>query len=241
MSNKICLLLFWAGLSLLLNSCGGTDAGNPRNPAFGLQTIQDNPNFNYFLRSASISLESIDFVGFQLCGTSENLVTASLQGPFVIDLVNETITPALDANAIPEGRFCEIRLNIKPNSELNNKSVLATGELRDDATPIEVKVTNEDQIALANLSEGILLSDGLLVFLTFNLDQWFRNIRLTQLDRTLDTIEISDDTNANAQTQFIENLKSSAALFRDENQNSRLDESEAEESKELAEPRVTED
>jgi hypothetical protein len=99
----------------------------------------------------------------------------SLAGPFVLDLMTNSLTPQPDKLTLPEGTYKDIALNLYQKAggsvELIGTYVNATQK----TSSVKITLDAADQLSLMNDSSMIQVASGTnqQIAVTFKLDQWF--------------------------------------------------------------------
>lgn len=241
----------WLGCFL---GCGdGTDTGNPT--ALRIQFVGQGSAVT--LTEARIVVKAIDFDPIPLCqtevespdeGSNEDDDT-NLPGPFVVDLLTNTSLPETDSFIILSGRFCEMDLDfdqldeadvpdgIDADDSIVGNALILRGT-RDDGTLFEVRLSQDDKFKLAAGSDDGFAIPGseteTRLFVGFDLDTWFTGVDLDSATISDGIVLMDDEHNTEERTVIIENIKQSARLFIDLNDNGVLDEEETEEGFVLA-------
>jgi|GEM_PF-6167824 len=241
--------------SLVFTSCGtgdltnsGTGAGNPGSGATvslqveGVQLTNTNAlvlSSGVEITTAQIVLSQIEFRTVEECqnGSSGGSSQVDLEGPYVIDLLNNTSSPSLDNINLKEGLYCriELRLDKLEDNELPN-NIDITDPIVSHSIYIEGKTGEgisftavleiDDDFRLQNQSTGFNISNGDLLFVIFNLNTWFQGINFSDATVSGGEIQINKDENETIQQTLVSNIKLSSNLLRDENNNGELDSSE---------------
>ncbi|HSA58956.1 MAG TPA: hypothetical protein VLJ37_04655 [bacterium] len=225
------------------SSTGGTETGNTT--AVSIRVIGYQSSLLAALTvgdlqvgKAMIVLDRLHFRPFSACqdgSQDEGAQDIQFNGPFVVDLLNAGEISGLEGLQIPTGRYCRIELVLKKlesTGPMFNKSVQIEGA-RSDGTPFLMTTEVDEEFKLENESTGFLIeeADPLSVFfIAFDLDQWFNGVDL--MDTFIEVssggggepiILINDIKNQTVQELIEENIKHSADLFEDSDDNDSLD------------------
>ncbi len=160
-------------------------------------------------------------------------------GPFVVDLLETGTVSGLEEINIPAGAYCRIKLilkkldsNVSEGDTIAGKSVLIEGT-RGDGLKFRVSLEVDEEFKLENEEGGFNINAaGSLdrFFIAFDLDQWFVSTALNtaSLEVSFDENEepiilIDKDNNTETHQAIINNLKLSADLFEDQDDDNKLD------------------
>ena len=231
-------------------SQGGTEFGNPSRVTVRVIGYQSS-NFQALqltvgdltVNKALIVLDRLRFRPLEACiDESNESDDIRFDGPFIVDLLVPPTMAELDGVDIPSDTYCRIELRLEkldeedaPSSELADRSVLIEGT-RADGVAFQVVLDVNEEFELRSASAGFLIDTSMDIdtfFIAFDLDQWFSNVDLddTSVDVTTDSngdplILIDDDNNEVLHESIIDNLKRSADLFEDKDDDDELDEDE---------------
>ena len=248
MRRFILSLFALLAFSALMGGCGnsatgGTETGNTTAVSIRVIGYQSSslPALtvgDLEIDRAVIVLDRLRFRPFSACqeGTEdEGAEEIQIDGPFVVDLLNPSAISGLDDIQMPGGRYCRIELVLKKLESAGpmfNRSVQIEGT-REDGTPFLMTTEVDEEFKLENETTGFLIeeTDPLSVFfIAFDLDRWFDGVDLTDTFIEVSSggggepiILINDSKNQNVQELIEENLKRSAELFEDSDDNESLD------------------
>ncbi len=232
---------------------GGTDSGNPDKISMQMLIYQASDFFNHSLAQLELSnitfnkaLFALDKIHFRSSGKCKQPGTSSdteiIEGPILIDLLSNQAIMELSELEIPDGFYCRITLrfkkiagNISSDTIPIGNSILIGGE-RSDGIAFEFAVTSTQGLKLENDKTGIAINKATQqnrFLIGFDIEQWFQNIDL--FDNNLEiginsqgepTIFINESINPSLYEQIILNIKKSAALFSDNDNDFNLDQTE---------------
>lgn len=99
----------------------------------------------------------------------------SLAGPFVLDLMNNSITPQPDKLTLPEGTYKDIALNLYQKSGGSVQLIGTYVSGMQKMTNVKITLDAADQLSLMNGSSQIQVTSGTnqQIAVTFKVDQWF--------------------------------------------------------------------
>lgn len=189
---------------------------------------------------ADVVLDRLRFRAFETC--DDDLESdIRFDGPFATDLLDPGPLAGLEDIEIPSGLYCRIELTLKKfeddaAGDLSGRSILIEGR-RSDGLPFEMTTEVDEEFKLENETTGFTIAaeDGLQIFfIAFDLGRWFDGVDLFAAEVTGSgagaVILINDDSNEEIQEQIEENLKLSADLFEDADDDENLDPEEEEDS-----------
>jgi hypothetical protein len=242
-------------------SIGGTETGNATAISLrviGYQSTQFQSPLTTLtvngleVTTARVVLDRIRFRPFSGCqnnasdDSSEEEV--EFNGPFVIDLLDPMAVSGLENLIVPTGRYCRVELTFKKlelpegvdsDDPIVNRSILIEGN-RFDGTSFQLVTEQDEKFRLENETTGFLItssSEVAVLFIAFDLDQWFQGIDLSNPSVQISKDEsghpiilINDVSNEKLQETIEDNIKLSAALFEDEDEDEDLDPAEEEDS-----------
>jgi hypothetical protein len=208
--------------------------------------------------TAKVVLDRLRFRPFEACENDEKEISDILiNGPFVVDLLQPASTTGLEDIEIPAGTYCRIELIFKKlNTEevpstvdqsdpIINRSILIEGT-RADGTPFSLETEFDEEFKIENKSTGFEVGPifgATDLIIAFDFDEWFMSLDLfdPQVEISNDEydspiIMIDDDSNENIQETVEDNVKRSADLFEDVDNDDQLDVDELDSS--LAEGEV---
>jgi hypothetical protein len=190
---------------------------------------------------AEIVLDRLRFRPFATCD-DEDESDIRFDGPFIADLLNPAPLAGLEDISVPSGLYCRIELTFKKleddagGGDLAGRSILIQGE-RSDGVPFEMTTEVDEEFELENETTGfeIAATDDLRIFfIAFDLGRWFDGVDLFAAEVTGSgpgaVILIDDGNNEPIQEQIEENLKHSADLFEDADDDEQLDPEEEDDS-----------
>lgn len=196
--------------------------------------------------AAKVVLDRLRFQPFSICQegeSDEGAQSIQFEGPFVVDLLNPNALSGLENVSLESGRYCKVLLVLKklegtlppgvdPSDPIVNRSVLVEGR-RSDGIPFQLVTEVDEEFELSNETTGfpVQASTGLQVyFIAFDLDCWFDGIDLMDPSVEISTADdgtsiifINDTKNQHIQEGIEENIKHSADLFEDSDDNESLD------------------
>jgi hypothetical protein len=208
--------------------------------------------------TAKVVLDELRFRPFSACQNGEEEVNDVLiNGPFVVDLLHPTIITGLENVQVLAGKYCRIELILKklndeevpstvdPSDPIVNRSIIIEGK-RGDGTPFSMMTEFDEEFKLENETTGFEVGPSFGVqdlIIAFDFDQWFLSLNLfdPQVEISNDEnndpiIMIDDNSNENIQETVEDNVKRSADLFEDKDNDDELDVNELDSS--LAEGEV---
>lgn len=189
--------------------------------------------------TAFVVLDRLRFRPLSACqedGEDEGAEDIRFDGPFVVDLLHPEALSGLEGVAIPTGRYCRIELVLKKLEEagaMQGRSVLIEGKRADD-TPFRMTTEVDEEFKLENETTGFAIEGGgvsSIFFIAFDLDHWFDGVDLSSPSVEVSSgpiVLIDDDHNEDVQEVIEENLKHSADLFEDSDDDEDLDPEEQE-------------
>jgi len=223
---------------------GGSEVGNPNRVALSVVSYDSSLSrvgTHYLLSGLSIIearivLGSIQFRSMESCTDQPGEGRIDFNGPFVIDLLSNRSFPEIESADIPEGTYCKIDLRFDELSQndlpegvskgdpIIGQSLLIRGS-RSDGIPFVVQIKKKDPFKLKNQGLGFQVgSEGFLDFLiAFDLSVWFTEVDLATADLTSGTIIIDQNHNQSLLSKIRRNIKLSARLFQDLNENRQLE------------------
>jgi len=221
-------------LSLICFSCGGTDSGNPRAVGLVMQAIVRSAPGAMTLpsgievSSAKVVVDRVRYRPFENCNSGIDENVSALSSPKLVDLLNPETLVAFNASS---QKVCRLEVRISKEhtfSELSGLSMRITGA---SATPVpfvvELEIDNEwsvrDQVS------GIILQSQTSYIMGFNLNEWFVGVDLSSAELELDgSILISKDKNDELLDEIVENIKESASLHKDDDDDGEYDDDDDE-------------
>ena len=234
-------------------STGGTETGNATTVSLRVIGYQSSQlaaltvnDMN--ITTAKVVLDRIRFRPFSVCqDDGEEIDDIEFNGPFVVDLLNPSAVSGLEEIELPTGQYCRIELVLKKLEEGNlpsgvsasdpmvGRSILMEGA-RADETPFEVTTELDEEFKLENEITGFSIEASTAVkvlFIAFDLDQWFSGVDLSGPSIEVSTdgsgnpiILINDEKNEETQERIEDNIKFSADLFEDKDDDEDLDSEE---------------
>jgi hypothetical protein len=99
----------------------------------------------------------------------------SLAGPFVLDLITNTLAPQPDKLTLPEGTYKDIALNLYQKSGGSVQLIGTYVNASQRTSTLRITLDAADQLSLMNDSSLIQVTSGTnqQIAVTFKLDQWF--------------------------------------------------------------------
>lgn len=235
----------------------GTDTGNPT--AVGVKFIGVGGTDGGALKlqsagatitEARVVLKEIDLDPIASCqNENENADAAigdeppDLPGPFVVDLLENTSIPDTNTFTIRSGLYCELDMNfdllendvpagIAADDPIIGNAFLIRGT-RGDGTPFVARLNQDDRFKLeASSAAGFIVKNGSFTgfFVRFDLGAWFDGVDLEKAAVTEGTILLDGANNPGLKALLVENIKHSAFLFQDLNDDGALDAEESDDS-----------
>lgn len=263
---SIRVLSLSAGL-ILFSACGeGTDTGNPA--SIGVKFVGIEAGFEETLvkyqtsditiTDARLVLKEIQLEPLESClteepeGTPEDESTEEefdFNGPFVIDLLDNSSFPEIGTTEVPAGAYCEIEVNfdelseedlpdgLSSDDEIVGEAMIIEGT-RSDGTPFIVRFGQDNRFKLEGESaEGFDVDAGgsNFFFISFNKTAWFEGVDLDNATLAEETIVIDDESNTDLRELIVQNIIQSTQLFRDLDGDLVLDDEERDDSLVLGE------
>lgn len=238
---------------LLASSCGpkgGTDVGNGATVTFDLSGYEE-PTGSSAQALTLTSGTRVDEVWvaverFQLEGgdcTGAETGDVDVEGPIVRNLIAPGAGIGQQGLAeVEPGPYCRLRLELHEvaleelpmgaPTELSGASILIRG-VRADGVSFTVRSRQGVEFRLDAKNGSFEISGDEDFFVGFELGALLASLDLGSLGPG--AIVIDEDTNTERLEPFNDTLKTAARLFRDENEDGALDESESSDEKELAE------
>lgn len=220
-----------------LTSCVGTEVGNPQDTSvsveFGGYDRQQRGALT-LANGVEISEAWLVFDELRLREAADcsGGTQVDVDQAFAVELVSGQEFPGLDAFRRPAGRYCRLEMRLAEAdpgeldsgvpSELAGLSILVRGS-HDDGTPF---VLRDDFNETFRLDGDFRLQDErdrLLV--AFALDQWISPAQLDAAEGDTEIV-IDENTNRDILDAFRDNVRRSAGLFRDRNDDGALQDDE---------------
>jgi hypothetical protein len=249
MKSFIRSLLALTLVSLFTVRCD-TEIGNSRSTGFAIVGINDTtpspqamtvPAGGVNLTKAEVVVSHFKFRPIEFCSSHGGSNVGNdiiFQGPFVADLLTNTVQPPVGSASIPNGTYCQIEAEFD-NSVVssNNHAITILGETPTNHTPFQFTVDTLESLELEN-ENGFEMSPSFVaaLILSFNMTTWFSSLPdpLDSLTPEMNgTILIDANHNQADFGQIVKNIQLSAQLFRDDNQNGILDANEHQSGDEL--------
>ncbi|HET9241684.1 MAG TPA: hypothetical protein VFO10_30735 [Oligoflexus sp.] len=106
---------------------------------------------------------------------SDATARPSLAGPFVLDLMNNSMSPQPDKLTLPEGTYKDIALNLYQKAGGSVQLIGTYVNATQKTSTLKITLDAADQLSLMNDSSLIQVSSGTnqQIAVTFKLDQWF--------------------------------------------------------------------
>ncbi len=167
------------------------------------------------------------------------------QGPYVVDLLSNTTTPAPTNISLSAGEYSHIALKIRKiepdqasgilnsSDELIGQSILLKGEYRDALTsqtkPFSMKFSLDEKFFLDRTNSINFASDTLnAVVIAFNLTQWFnftgREYDFSDISSTSIVLDkTAEGSTSEVRNAIKENIKSSSSFGKDSDGNGKLE------------------
>jgi hypothetical protein len=236
---------------LLVGGCVGTDVGNPERDddsitEVRMAALESEPESTSSstqrevysptprglqLRSGLEIDEAWITVGSVLMRGGDSCVKRNesvVEGPFVIDLLEQRAFPSFPQLDTRSGEFCQVRIVADARRQgtlpddapekLRGASLLVVGR-RVDGTPFELVVEDEQELIFVGRDTPIVVETGDNVFFsTFSLATWFEELALDELDaeQTAEGPVVTIDLERTPPTynHFLRNFRQSALLYR---------------------------
>lgn len=158
------------------------------------------------------------------------------KGPYVYDLISETITPAVASVSIPDGSYKRIEFKLRANrtadasDALLNKSVYLAGTVTISgvATPFTVSLESDEQVML-NTTDAFKIESGVANALIVGLTpaNWFTGVDLSSASKNTDgTIELSPGSNTPLLEMIKKNIKAKTKFGKDKDGDGKVSDSE---------------
>lgn len=260
-------IFLWGACLILFSACGeGTDTGNPASVGVKFvgietgseETLVKHQTSTVTLTEARLVLKEIQLEPLESClteeleGTPEDESTEEefdFNGPFVVDLLDNSSIPEIGTTEVPAGTYCEIEVNfdelseeevpdgISSDDEIVGEAMIIEGT-RSDGTPFIVRFGQDNRFKLeAESGEGfdITAGESNFFFISFNREVWFEGVDLEEATVTDDTIVIDDENNTGLQEMIVQNIIGSTQLFQDLDGDGVLDDEERDDSLVLGE------
>ncbi|QDG50924.1 hypothetical protein FIV42_09315 [Persicimonas caeni] len=229
-------------VALLVPSCVGTDVGNPQDEQANVElevagytetrsgalTLEDGLRID----TAWIVLSQFRFRSVDDC--EDETLPYDVTDPVVVDLLADQPTYDAPLFTKPAGDYCKLDVGFSQvdadalpagaPGELAGLSLFVEGA-RADGVEFRIEADLDDKFHLSGVLEDFELVGDQHLIVGFALDEW---INESQLDNVSDQdpIVISSEENPEMMGSFKASIKRSARLFRDENNNRRLDANE---------------
>lgn len=204
--------LLFAGI-ILFFSCTKDDIDEPNGVkvAFQVKSVLKSSSDTVLIEEAYIGIEEIDFK------LEKNPDTVGLEkivneGPYAVDLLNRSITPAIRWIFVEPGHYRKIALKtsnvLKGGNSLTIKGTIMPADRSGDI-PFEISSTVEHNILIEN-NDGIEINNGkninLLIY--FDLSYLFSGIDLSSVKHSSNgRLIISDDSNSQLINLLIERFE----------------------------------
>ncbi|QDG49449.1 hypothetical protein FIV42_01455 [Persicimonas caeni] len=245
--NLVNLLAVIGALSLI-GACVGTEVGNPQTSDVTVEfSGYDGQQRGALTLASGIEITEAWLVFDELrlreaanCSGSDE---TDYDQAFAVELISGREFPALDMLSSEATRYCRMELRFAESdldslpagvpAELDGLSVLVRGSY--DGTPFVVRDDYKDTFRMDGDFTLSASREPLLV--AFALDEWLAAEELDGADGDAEIL-IDADNNSDLLDSFRENMKRSAALFRDANEDGEL---QADETDELADGDVDDD
>ena len=224
-------------------SCVVTDVGNPEEDKSDVtldfsgyaqtQTSALTLSSEVEIDTAWLVLSQFRFLSEEECDAEDGRFDATQ--PVVIDLLADEPTYTSPMFTKPSGEYCKLDVGFasvqadalpqRAPAELAGLSVLVEGA-RADGVEFRIEATFDDLFHLNGLIQSFKLEPGEQhLILGFALDEWINEAKLGAI-RGEDLIVITSETHPEMLADFSASVKRSAELFRDRNDNRKLDASE---------------
>lgn len=165
-------------------------------------------------------------------GATADGVSFDFEGPYLVDIVQGTVTPEIGASTLAEGSYTQLKFKIDKVSATDEEdaslvadlpvddpiigySMILEGSYTPDVgsiVPVSIKFTEDAEIEINPAGTGIAISNGTLtdIVVAFRLGSWFKGIDFTAVDQSV----------------LKENIKNSVAIGEDEDDDGLLEDSE---------------
>lgn len=224
-----------------LAACVGTDVGNP--PATTEITFEPEVESETATATGALSLPNdyqieeawiaIDYATLRDADDCARSGDTDAVGPFFVNLAaGGEIHPEPPRFVTPAGELCQVRLELAPATNvpaeigapwsLRGKSVFIRG-VRPDGTNFAITSDRDERIRYQPVGgETITIEPGENRLISvFDTTQW---VKLTELDAIEgDAVELSPRSNPSQFNEFRRNFLNGSKLFRDRDNNGRLD------------------
>jgi hypothetical protein len=237
---KHAILSILIAASLALFSCVGTDVGNPAED----EKAEVELHFSGYeeTRAGALVLDDgtrldeawlgLGSFRFQAASDCDGEAPFDAAGPVAVDLLADD--PSYDAPLFtkPVTQYCKLDVGFAPLSAdrlpagapagLEGRSLYVEGE-RADGVSFRIEVASDRPFKLNGAAENFELVEGEQILIVgFALDEWISGDRLDAIDDE-EPIVINAESNAELLGPILASVKRSARLFRDKNENRRLD------------------
>ena len=246
--------VFYVFLLIQLLSCGAgltrdTETGNPQTlvdlKIVGIDSSVSTKKQTKALpggidvTEARIVLKEIEFKPLQSCQEEGN-GEFDFDGPFVVDLLNNTSTPDTETVQLVDDTYCKVKLKlakleidevpfgIDSSDPIVESSVIIQG-MRSDNTVFTVLIKQDDEFKIENEQDGFVVDSDTganQFFIAFDLALWFDLVDMDGATIDGGQITIDEGNNTSLYEQIVDNIKTSAKLFEDINENGSLDDDE---------------
>lgn len=227
---------------LLLAGCAATETGNPvAEQRLALTAISSAPavqldsddSAEVVVEEAWIVLGDVRFIPGTGCESGTNEAgRIDIPGPGAVDLVSD---PERLVFALEDQGYCRVRLPLEradalpagAPEALEDHAFVLIARLA-DGTPLEVRSRDKREAEVRSRTEPFRLGDAeASLVLAFDVGRWLDGIELESATRDDDgRIVIDDDDNRELLDEIEANMRESLELFRDLDDDGRLDDNE---------------
>ena len=198
-THKLIYIIFVAGI-FLLSACQQEEIGGPTGVKIAFRAVSPLKSAadSIMLTEAYIGVGNIDLKRTGEADTT-NLEKIVYEGPYVVDLLNETISPAIRWIFAEPGSYRRIVIDTH-NALSGGKSIVVKGKILpaggSEQIPFELITARDFTFNIENKA-GIEVRAGEIVDLlvVFNLAELFRGIDINSLDRNENGILVISEEN----------------------------------------------
>lgn len=226
----------------LAMSCVGTDVGNPQDEPAQIElefagyaeTQAGGLTLESGLRIDSVWMVLSQFRFRSVDDCETEALPYDITEPVIVDLLAGEPTYEAPTFTKPAGEYCKLDIGFSrvsadalPDSaprELAGLSVLVEGA-RADGVEFRIEADMDDEFELKGALKDFELTGEQHLIIAFALDTWLNEAQLDNVNDQ-DPIVINAQQNSELMGSFRASLKRSARLFRDNNNNRRLDANE---------------
>lgn len=236
---KARILIEWLPIIGLCAGCVGTEVGNPQDVeeeqtevSFEFAAVAPAPNALTLANGLEIdrAFLAVEELGLRRASDCDGDNRLDLERPFSVDIVTGDTQPALGPVLRPAVSYCRLEIEISAPeardglpAELDGKSVWVTGSTA-DGTPFEISLQESDELRIDG--EFTLERGGDALIVGFDLASWVSPAELESVIPADDGVIRIDSDNGDSEelvSDILKNVADSITLFRDINNNGRLD------------------